>query len=429
MTQLSRRGFLAAAGTVSVGALSACGSNSSGSSSDAVELTVMAWADAGQAERYEQEFATFTEKNPDIAVSLEWMDVGSYQDKLNTLFAAGDPPDVMFMVGRWLGEYATRGVLADLSASDQLDFSTMNSGLLLQGQYQGAQYAVPTGSTAIAMIYNTRIVADAGLELPDDRTWTWADYAEFNAQIYDATGVHGAGFYVPWLPTITQYTRQHGQDLFTTDGTLGVSGETITEYFQMITDMRTTGAFAPPGSLEDNGTSVEQSPLGRDFIASQIIPSNTFGDYNSVMGGDLVLRRLPGETEGPRPGYTVTPTLLWCQAEASEHPAEAARLIDFLTNDPDSFAARSTLLGVPINADVAEEVSTGLDEDAQEFVDFTVALQEEELAPYEMEPAGAGEVQNILVSLSTEVEFERMTPQQAGEEFMSQAGAALEDAG
>ena len=166
-----------------------------------------------------------------------------------------------------------------------------------------------------------------------------------------------------------------------------------------------------------------------DLIASQIIASNQFADLNTGLGGKLALLRVPGETDQERRGYTVTPTLLWSMAAESENPTEAAQLIDFLTNDPESYAARSIFLGVPINPDVAEALSPDLEPDQQTFVDFTVGISEEDLPPYQMEPAGAGEVQNILVSLSTEVEYERMTPQQAGEEFMTQAAAALENAG
>lgn len=442
-TQLTRRWFITMVGTGATAAVVAgCrpgtgGDDEStngagtGATSD-VELRLMVWASAEEADRYEEDLAVFTAATG-IAVKLEFLDVGGYQDKLNTLFAAGDPPDVMFTVGRWVGEYASRGVLADIGTiTDQVDLDAVNQPILEQATFEGGLYGVPTGSTAIGFVYNAELVESLGLTLPDDTTWSWDDFVAFNTEIYEASGAetYGTGFYVPWLPTITQWVRQRGQDLFTTEGAIGTDAATISDYFQMVQDMRASGGFAPAGALEeDAAASLEQSPIGRGLIASQIIASNQFADLNTGLGGRLALLRVPGETDQARPGYTVTPTLLWSMAAGSEHPAEAGQLIDFLTNDAASYAARSIFLGVPINADVAEEISPALDPDQQTFVDFTVALSEEDLPPYQMEPAGAGEVQNILVSLATEVEYERMTPQQAGEEFMTQATAAIESAG
>ena len=49
-----------------------------------VTLTVMAWANSDEAANYEAAFDVFEEKNPGVTVNLEYSDVGSYFDKLNT---------------------------------------------------------------------------------------------------------------------------------------------------------------------------------------------------------------------------------------------------------------------------------------------------------------------------------------------------------
>ena len=430
-TQSKRRSAALISGAMVAGLTLAGCAGSTGSDADGdVELTVQTWADATQSKVYEEVFDAFEEQNPGITVKLDWMDVGSYQDKLNTKFAAGDPPDVMFLVGLWLGEYASRGALADLNDfTDEIDFSKLPESILASGQLDGATYGMPTGSTAVGFVYNTDIVEQAGLELPDDLTWTWDDFEDFNQEVFDETGVYGTGFYVPWTPMVSSFARQQGEDFYTEDGKLDVSVDTMEKYFQMTVDMREVGGFAPAGSLEDQGTSTAESPLGKNFIASQVIPSNVFPDFNTAMDGNLALMRLPGETDNVRRGMEVTPTLLWGAAAQSKHPEEAAKLIDFLTNDPASFEARSTLLGVPINPDVATEVAATLEPDAKTFVDYVLALQAEDLPPYYLEPAGAGEVGNALVSVATEVEFGRMTPREAAEKFITDAEAALANAG
>ncbi|MEZ0164283.1 ABC transporter substrate-binding protein [Kineococcus sp. LSe6-4] len=430
---ISRRTTLAAGmATASAAALTGCsrfGASGGGTDADSVQLTVMTWADAQRAADLETVFAAYHEANPGVTVKLEWMDVGSYPDKLNTRFAAGNPPDVMFIVGRWLGEYASRGALADLSTyPDQLDLSPLDDSVLASSRLDGKLYGVPTGTTSPGLVYNTQILGDAGLTLPDTDTWTWQQFHDFNVAITEATGrqTYGTGYYIPWPPTISQWAGQHGQSLYTEDGALGMSAQTLAEYFEMTVALRDAGGYAPAGSLDDQGTTVEDSALGKGFVASQTIPANVFADYNSALDGKLTLVRLPGEV--PTPGYQVTPTLLWSQASASPHPEEAAALIDHLTNDPASFEVRSAGLGLPVNPQVATEVAATLPPDGQTFADFLIGLQDEDLPPYYLEPAGAGEIANNLVSIATEVEFGRMTPQQAGEKFVTDAQASLDRA-
>jgi len=429
--RLTRRAALLGAG--STAALAGCsrfgGSGGDAAADGGVELSVMAWASAEQATMYEAEFERFHASNPDVTVKLEWGDVSSYQDKLNTRFAAGNPPDVMFLVGRWLGEYASRGALADLGQyPDQLDLGTLNDAVLSGARLDGTVYAVPTGTTTAALVYNKKILDDAGLTLPDTDTWTWQDFHDFNVAITQATGgkTFGTGYNIPWAPTIALWAGQHGETLYTEDGALGLSAQTLADYFQMTVELRNAGGYAPAGSLDDQAQTVEASPLGTGFVASQSIPANTFSDYNTALDGNLVLVRFPGEV--PTPGVQVTPTLLWGQASASKHPEEAAKLIDFLTNDPASFETRSAFLGVPVNPDVAAEVAQALPADGQTFVDFLLDLQEEDLPSYYLEPAGAGEISDNLVSIGTEVEFGRMTPAEAGEKFLADAQASLDRA-
>ncbi|WP_432508742.1 ABC transporter substrate-binding protein [Kineococcus auxinigenes] len=427
-----RRAALAAgAGAL---ALTGCGrfggsGSSTGGDDGEVELTVMAWASASQAQMYESAFATYHEQNPGVRVRLEWMDVSSYPDKLNTKFAAGSPPDVTFLVGRWLGEYASRGVLADLGEhGDVLRLDALPDSSLDGARLDGTVYAVPTGTTTPGLVYNRRVLDELGLTVPDDRTWTWDDFREFNAAVTRASGgsTYGTGYNIPWTPTVALWAGQHGEELYTADGQLGMSAGTLADYFQMTVDLRAAGGYSPAGLLDDQGQTVEDSALGRGLVASQSIPANVFADYNTTLDGVLQLVRFPGES--PTPGYQVTPTLLWAQAAASKHPAEAAALIDYLTNDPASFTARSALLGVPVNPQVAAAVGETLPEDGKTFVDFLVRLQEEDLPPHHLEPAGAGEIADNLVSIGTEVEFGRMTPQQAGEKFVADARASLERA-
>ncbi|MGW9114348.1 ABC transporter substrate-binding protein [Microbacterium sp. NPDC055683] len=420
---------IAAAATLVAGCAAGDGAQAGGDA----ELTVMAWANADEAAMYEAAFDVFEEKNPGVSVSLEYADVGSYFDKLNTKYAAGDPPDVMFLVGRNLGEYTARDALLDLDEyADVIDFDAVDQSLLEANRVDGTTYAVPTGAGAVGLAVNTAVLDEYGVALPDDRTWTWDDFAEWSQSITEASGgeVYGSLVNMGWPPTVTTFARQQGEDLYTPDGELGVSEDTMRTWFDKIVEYNETGVFAPAELADETGAfSAEQSPLGAGEIAATVIPSNQLATYSAVLDGAVTLLRLPGETEGERPGMSVTPVLLWAAAANSPHPAEAAALIDFLTNDIDSYADRAAFLGVPINPDVALELGAQLEPADQEFVEYVAALSAEELDPLYLEPAGASVVSEILTTLTTEVTYGRTTPDDAAASFMTQAADALAQAG
>ncbi|GAA3075750.1 MULTISPECIES: ABC transporter substrate-binding protein [Actinomycetes] len=107
--------------------------------------------------------------------------------------ADGDAPDVFTLGGAYPGEYADRGALLDLeTVSETLDMSTLDDGALENGQIDGTQYALSTGSNALAVLVNPALFEEAGLELPDPQSRTWDGFQESSTQIAANTDAYGA---------------------------------------------------------------------------------------------------------------------------------------------------------------------------------------------------------------------------------------------
>jgi multiple sugar transport system substrate-binding protein len=435
MTTYNRR---RTAGTVAMAtiaglALSSCAGGTGGDDGD-VSLTLMAWANAEEAKMYEEVLDVFEEKNPGTTVKFEYSDNAGYKDKLNTKFAAGSPPDVMFLVGQMMGEYTSRDALLDLEPySEQIDFDAMDQTLLKANTVDGKLYSIPTGSTSAGLAINETALAESGVALPDDSTWTWAEFGDWATAVTEASDgdQFGANIEMSWGPTFSTWVRQQGEDVYTETGELGVSVGTVEKWFEMNVDFLAEQAFPPAGTIDMTGAfSPEESPLGTGRITTTVIPANALPSYANVLGEDGVgLLRFPGETEGERRGMAVTPTLLWASPANTKHPEETAKLLDFLTNDPDSFEARGTFLGVPINESVAREVAETLTPSQEEFVTFVSDLSAEGLDAQMPEPPGAQPVNELLTSITTEVTFGRISPADAAERFIDEAAVLLEQAG
>lgn len=425
--QVNRRAVLVA-GALCLGLITTgCGGGDAGSEGGNVELNFVWWGDSNRAKVTEEALQIFMDKNPGITVKTEYQDSGPYQDKLATRFAGGNAPDVMAMPNRSLLEYAQRGVLADLNEHSEFSTENIPESVLSRGQVDGKLYGISTGSTTIGMVVNKTITDEAGVEIPDDKTWTWAEFGEFATEITEKTGgsIYGTGYGVSTETGPILFARQRGEDFYTEDYKLGVSEETIRDWFQMSVDLRESGGYPPAGFFEETGSSAAQSYLAKGTIASQIIPISNYKAFNEAAGGNVVLLRMPGETEGERRGYSADPSMLWSMAAKSEHPEEAAKLLDFLVNDADGAQKTLTQRGVPVNPDVAEAIKPSLSEDDAAFVEFMAAIQEDELAPAYVYPQGASVVADTLVQLATEVEFGRITPAEAAKQFMEKSTAAI----
>jgi multiple sugar transport system substrate-binding protein len=428
-TPISRRLVLGAAVTAAGLALSGCGGGSTPAAGGGgnVELNFVYWGDSNRAKMTDAAIKIFEEKNPGITVKSEYQDSGPYADKLATRFAGGNPPDVLNMANRTLLEYAQRGTLADLKSFPEIDLKNIPATIQSRGEVDGKLYGLATGVNLIGMVVNKTITDQVGVTIPDDKTWSWEDYAKFATEITQKTGgkIYGAGYDVATETGPILLARQRGEDFYTKDNKLGVSEETMRDWFQYSVDLRAAGGYPPAGFFEQIGGSPAQSYLAKGTVASQIIPINNYKGYNEAAGGNVVLLRMPGETTEKRRGYSADPSMLWSIAAKSKHPKEAAKLLNFLINDADGAAETLTQRGVPINPEVTEAIMPKLGEDDTKFVQMVADIQKDDLAPAYVYPKGASVVADTLKQLATEVEFGRVTPADAAKTFLEKSNAAI----
>jgi len=98
-------------------------------------------------------------------VSLPW---GQAFEKLATMVAGGDIPDVVEMPDRWQALYAGSGKLASLSGHVKgWDHGkTLTDKTMAMGSQAGDLYMIPYGFYLRAMFYNKKLLAEAGISKP-----------------------------------------------------------------------------------------------------------------------------------------------------------------------------------------------------------------------------------------------------------------------
>ncbi|HCT79789.1 MAG TPA: ABC transporter substrate-binding protein, partial [Micromonosporaceae bacterium] len=116
----TRRTLLRAAalGTLAAPLLAACSTETgqpAPESTEPVELSIFWWGAEARAKATEEALKLYTAKYPFVTFKTTWQGNQGYYDKLATLAAGGNAPDIFQIDDGALSEYAERGVTLDLS--------------------------------------------------------------------------------------------------------------------------------------------------------------------------------------------------------------------------------------------------------------------------------------------------------------------------
>ncbi|MGW5878156.1 ABC transporter substrate-binding protein [Nocardiopsis terrae] len=417
----------AAMAGVLVMAATACGEGS-GSGDDVVELRFSWWGSDDRHTRLQEAIEVFEEQNPDIRISPDYTDWASYWDRLATSTAADDAPDVIMQDESYLREYGERGALADLAElGDSLDLSGLDPNVAQSGEMDGQTFGAATGVNVSAILADPEAFEEAGVDMPDDTTWTWDDYIEMSVEISRATdgeivGTQGMtnenAFHV--------FARQHGENLYDEDGNLAFSAQTLTSWYE-ITERLLEDGGQPSATegVEIAAGGPDLSVLSTNTGATAYFWTNQLGAITEASGRDIELLRFPGETELERTGMYFKPAMYYSIAAGSDHPEKAARFVDFLLNSTDAAELVLSDLGLPANLDVREAVADDLPPAGERGAAFLAEVEDEVVDGNPPPPVGSGEIANINERIYQELVFGNLTAAQAAEQFIEELETAI----
>lgn len=418
-----------AAATVAVLVTTGCGlggDNDGGSGQ--VSLRFSWWGNNDRAALTQKVIDAFTAANPDIRITGEFADFNAYFDKLATQVAGNDAPDVITLGGAYPREYGDRGALLDLSeVGDILKTDKIDQAALSNGNFGDVQYGVPSGANTAAFVADPEVFAKAGVPLPDGDTWTWDDFVRIATDIAKNSP---KGTYGLQDPTKTDgldlYARQRGEALYTPDGKVGISRQTLVDWWTMTLRLLDAGATPTAAETADQITkpAPEQSRIGRGLAGLQLDWSNQLTALRRASGHQLVLLRAPGESTGS-PGMWLQASQIYTINARTKHPKEAARFVDFLVNDPAAGKIILTDRGLPSNPEVRAAIGPDLDEDQAAQAEFITEAAPKMGPALVIGPTGSTQTPDILDRVNAEVLFKRWTPEKAADEFIKQVTAAI----
>ena len=429
---ISRRrtlSLLAAAGSVpALSALAGCGPNASrgGSGEDGGALRVYWWGGDLRNGMTREALDLFTAEHEDIPVSPEYSEWTGYWDKLATQFAGGDAPDVLQMDESYIDSYGARDSLLDLETlSDVLDLSGMDDAVLDTGRLaDGTLVGAPLGVGIFSVGVNPTILEQAGLEMPDDTTWTWEDFAELCTAVSDwASGagedVVGVDFFGTAAAELGAWARQSGEQLFPREDETLISKDTILAFLEYSLALVDAGAvLGPSEQIEDFAAGVEQGRFGNNRSAFHLQFHTQVQTFQAASGSPLQLLRLPARTSGD-PQMVNKASMYWSIASTAADPQSAATLVDFLLRDPEAAKVLKLERGVTAFPELQDEIETVLDENEMVMLDFAREMQSEVVRPPLVTPATGVGFGDELSRLGEETLFGNRPPDEVADEILA----------
>lgn len=292
------------------------------------------WGGSQHLALYRQIIDLFEAKHPDIKVELVTVaNFTDYLTKLQTLLAAGTPPDVISLGNEWFPAFMSKGAFADLTPytknDPELDLSDYIPRTLEVLTHDGKLYALPTSFSVDALYYNKDAFDAAGVPYPDE-TWTWETLLDA-AQKLTVRDSSGRVVQYGWTdsglnmwPWIWQNRGQVFDDERNpTRSTL--TDPQVVEAVQFYYDLSLKHKVAP------NVAELQQTPQRELFMSGRVAMSYDncgaqvpFADITDFQWDVAMLARGKERvTPMAENGYALS--------AASEHPQEAWTLIKFLS--------------------------------------------------------------------------------------------------
>ena len=321
-----------------------------------VRLRLSWWGGNEVHRAYLASIRRFEAKYPHIKVKGEYTGWTGHLERLTTQIAGGTAPDVMQVNWNWLVLFSRdgRGFYDLKQVADTIDLGQFDAEARATGTVHGLLNALPVTMTARVFYFNATTFAKAGIPVPSSWDELFAAGQIFRARLGEQYYPLALNFLDlvalgrSWvvqktnLPFVNEPERR-----------LNPTQADIMEMAQLYQRLVDEHVIANARERASYGNVAEQEL--RPWITGRY--AGTY--YWTSAVGKLVETVEPGQKfvlapylmrEGARDaGLFYRPGMMVAMNSTTEHPREAAMLMDFLLNDPFSAEAFGLSRGLPVS--------------------------------------------------------------------------------
>lgn len=149
----------------------------------------------------------------------------AYEDKVNASITSKDLPDILYVDGPNISNYAANGIIVPIdeffTEEDMKDFV---ESIKVQGTYDNQLYALGATESSVALYYNKDMTDAAGITMPDklEDALTWSEFADIAKKLTTDTVagtniIMDQGEGLPYV--LEQFWISNGTDFISDDAT------------------------------------------------------------------------------------------------------------------------------------------------------------------------------------------------------------------
>lgn len=395
---------------------------------DQEEVTLrMAWWGGQPRHDYTMKVIEMYEaENPHVNIEAEFANWDDYWKKLAPMAAANQLPDIIQMDTAYLSQYGEKGQLADLTSfveGGTINTDNIDEATIAGGKIGDALYGFNLGSNVLSVITNDQMLQDAGVEI-NDENWTWEDAEKAIVDVSKASGTYGTNPMNPPDVFFPYYLRTQGERFYNEDGT-GLAYEDdqlFIDFFERQVRLIKEGAFPTPD------VTAQVKGLEDDFIVKGDAAmtwnySNQYLGFSQLTEAPLSLRLPPEQAENK--ALFLRPSMFFSVPKSSENQEEAAKFIDFWTNNIEANKLIKGDRGVPVSSEVLEALKPELSEDEVKIFEYVERASQNASPADPPDPLGSAEVMKALKDVSDQILFETISAEEGAKKFREQANEIL----
>jgi len=235
------------------------------------KITLFTWTSNLELAANQRLVDEFMQTHPGIKVEIVSEPGDRAMEKLKSMVAAGNAPDVMSIHGASFIPMAANGSLLDLDPlikeDKGFDLADFYPSLVEQCRYQGALYSLPRYTSVYVLFYNRDHFDAAGLKYPD-ATWTWDDYLaaaqKLTVKSTDPTRQRYGAIIDFWGSRIYPWVWAAGGEVLDKSQTRCLlGGPAPIEGLQFLVDLRLKYGVCPPNTVAEKKQSVSTFTTGK----------------------------------------------------------------------------------------------------------------------------------------------------------------------
>ncbi len=286
----------------------------------------------------------FQEQNPTVKVLYKYGVWNGYEKRTKVWMESHNEADVMQINYAWLNEYSEDGEgfydLNDLS--DYIDLDNFTEEEKAYGTRNGKLNALPIAMNTHVFYFNQDVLDEYGLSLPK----TWDDlFAMAKVLSKDDKYVIGMSKKQMFVLLVAYYEQKYNKQMFDEDGSFTATEEEIKAILEFYKSMIDEHVLCPVDSFDKNQYMSGEIAGTMCWISD----TNVYCDALAETGVNVSRCKYPVIPGAKRSGWYIKPATMWAISAGTEHPEEAARLLNYLLNDPYMVSLQKTEKGVPVS--------------------------------------------------------------------------------